>query len=278
MFATRHAALSLAAGLIGVGGAQAADLPVKAKAVEYVRVCSAYGAGFFYIPGTDTCIKIGGYFRVDTTFNGGAHGQPAWNGDIGQRNRFFDYFSDRSRMALTFDTRTATEYGVVRTFGHANFQFTTLATNTFNPNSLATNLGNNQNLLDTPGNGFVGIEFLFIQFAGFTFGKSASAYATPWQGFPSNISSFLMGGQNTDTGVPNIQYTADFGSGMSFTVGLDDPTVWDRTAISMRSARPAMPMTASKLPTSMSDFASTRPGGCSRSPLRRMRSAVPITF
>jgi len=231
MFATRHAALSLAAGLIGVGGAQAADLPVKAKAVEYVRVCSAYGAGFFYIPGTDTCIKIGGYFRVDTTFNGGAHGQPAWNGDIGQRNRFFDYFSDRSRMALTFDTRTATEYGVVRTFGHANFQFTTLATNTFNPNSLATNLGNNQNLLDTPGNGFVGIEFLFIQFAGFTFGKSASAYATPWQGFPSNISSFLMGGQNTDTGVPNIQYTADFGSGMSFTVGLDDPTVWDRTAL-----------------------------------------------
>ena len=44
-----------------MGGAQAADLPVKAKAVEYVRICSLYGAGFFYIPGTDTCIKLGGY-------------------------------------------------------------------------------------------------------------------------------------------------------------------------------------------------------------------------
>jgi porin-like protein len=229
MYATRNAVLSLAAGLLVIGGAQAADLPVKARAVEYVRVCSLYGAGFFYIPGTDTCIKIGGYFRADVTFNGGAHGQPAWSGDIGEHDRYFDYFSDRSRMALQIDTRTATEFGVVRTFGHANFQFTTLGNNTFNPNSLATNLGNNQNLLDTPGDGFVGIEYLFIQFAGFTFGKSASAYATPWQGFPSNITSFLMGGQNTDTGVPNIQYTADFGSGLSFTAGLEDPTVWDRT-------------------------------------------------
>ena len=63
--------LGSAAGLIAMSGAQAADLPVKAKAVEYVRICSLYGAGFFYIPGTDTCIKLGGYLRIDTTFNGG---------------------------------------------------------------------------------------------------------------------------------------------------------------------------------------------------------------
>ena len=68
--------LGSAAGLIAMSGAQAADLPVKAKAVEYVKVCSLYGAGFFYIPGTDTCIKLGGYLRVDTTFNGGIY-EPA---------------------------------------------------------------------------------------------------------------------------------------------------------------------------------------------------------
>ena len=44
-----------------------ADLPVKAKAVEYVKICTTYGAGFFYIPGTDTCIKLGGYLRADPT-------------------------------------------------------------------------------------------------------------------------------------------------------------------------------------------------------------------
>ena len=61
--------LGSAAGLLAMSGAQAADLPVKAKAVEYVRICSLYGAGFFYIPGTDTCIKLGGYLRVETAFN-----------------------------------------------------------------------------------------------------------------------------------------------------------------------------------------------------------------
>ncbi|WP_457492284.1 porin, partial [Tardiphaga sp. P5_C7] len=55
--------LGSAACLIAVGGVQAADLPVKAKAVEYVKICSLYGAGFYYIPGTDTCIKIGGAIR-----------------------------------------------------------------------------------------------------------------------------------------------------------------------------------------------------------------------
>src|SRR5947209_20582469 len=92
--------LSSAAGIFAIAGADAADLPVKAKAVEYVRICSAYGAGFWYIPGTDTCIKLGGYLRVDTTFNGGPQGQPAWNGDLGQQNRYRDYYSARSRMAL----------------------------------------------------------------------------------------------------------------------------------------------------------------------------------
>src|SRR3981189_2779330 len=225
--------LGSAAGLLAMSGAQAADLPVKAKAVEYVRICSLYGAGFFYIPGTDTCIKLGGYLRVDTTFNGGVHGQPAWSGDLGQHNRYADYFSSRSRMALSVDTRTATEYGVVRTFGQADFQFTTQGTNTVNPVSFpnSPSIGTSTSLLNGPGEGYVAVEFTFIQFAGFTFGKSASAYATPWQIFPGNINSNLLGGQNTDTGVNNIQYTAQFGNGVTGSIGLDDPTVWDRTAV-----------------------------------------------
>ena len=224
--------LGSAAGLVAMTGAQAADLPVKAKAVEYVRVCSLYGAGFFYIPGTDTCIKLGGYLRVDTTFNGaGVQDQPAWNGDAGQGNRYRDYMSTRSRLAFTVDTRTATEYGVVRTYGQADFQFDTLGNATYNPNSLNTNLGNNPNLLNVPGGGYTAVEFLFIQYAGFTFGKSNSAFATPWEGYPGNNSSNLLGGHDDVTAVNNIQYTAQFGNGISGTIGLDDPTVYNRTNI-----------------------------------------------
>ncbi len=224
--------LGSAAGLVAMSGAQAADLPVKAKAVEYVRVCSLYGAGFFYIPGTDTCIKLGGYLRVDTSFNGtGTQDAPAWNGDAGQQNRYRNYFVTRARNAFTIDTRTATEYGVVRTFVQADFQFDTLGNGSENPNTVQTNLGNNGNLLNSAGGGYTAVEFVFLQFAGFTFGKSASAYATPWHGYPGNNSSSLIGGHDTVTGVNNIQYTAQFGNGVSGTIGLDDPTVFNRTAI-----------------------------------------------
>ena len=128
--------LGSAAGLFAMGGAQAADLPVKAKAVEYVKICSLYGAGFFYIPGTDTCIKFGGYLRVDTSFNSSAvQNGPAYAADAGQVNRYRDYFATRSRLALTVDTRTATEYGVVRTFGQGDFQFDNFNNGTKNPSS-----------------------------------------------------------------------------------------------------------------------------------------------
>src|SRR5580693_4730861 len=218
--------------LLAVSGAQAADLPVKAKAVEYVRICSLYGAGFFYIPGTDTCIKLGGYLRVDTTFNGsGTQDAPAWNGDSGLGDRYKNFSVTRSRLALTVDTRTATEYGVVRTFGQADFQFDTLGNGSLNPNGLATNLGNNGNLLNTPSGGYTAVEMGFIQFAGFTFGRSASAFATPWEGYPGNNSASLIGGHDDVTGTNNIQYTAQFGNGVSGTIGLDDPTVYNRTAL-----------------------------------------------
>src|SRR5689334_15947768 len=175
MITARTLILGSAAGLMAVSGAQAADLPVKAKAVEYVRICSLYGAGFFYIPGTDTCIKLGGYVRIDTTFNtgAGAYGNPAYAGDAGQGNRYRDYFLSRSRMALTVDTRTATEYGVVRTFGQGDFQFQNAGTS--NPSAVAAapfvGGGINNAFLSTAGGGYVAVEMLFIQFAGFTFGK-----------------------------------------------------------------------------------------------------------
>ena len=96
------------------------------------------------------------------------------------------------------------------------------------------------NLLDTPGGGYVAVEYVFIQFAGFTFGKSSSAFATPWNGYPGNNTSFLIGGHDTVTGVNNIQYTAQFGNGVSATIGLDDPTVFNRTTV----ANLSVPLTA----------------------------------
>ena len=132
--------LGSAAGLVAMSGAQAADLPVKAKAVEYVRICSLYGAGFYYIPGTDTCIKLGGYLRVDTTFNGGIYGQPAWSGDLGQQQPLSRLLRHPFPYGADVDTRTATEYGVVRTFGQGDFQFQNFRAPTTRPLSRLSRL------------------------------------------------------------------------------------------------------------------------------------------
>jgi hypothetical protein len=195
--------LGSAAGLIAIGGAQAADLPVKAKAVEYVKICSLYGAGFYYIPGTDTCIKIGGQIRLDTTFNGGTYDTPYIQGGAGGNNLYTkDYVHTRARIGLNVDTRTATEYGVVRTFADTKFQFTQ------NGDSIA--------------GGFTETDYVFIQFAGFTIGKAVSQFDPQWALSKPTISSGMFFGSNDATGIPQLAYTASFGNGVSGTISLEN--------------------------------------------------------
>src|ERR1051326_6523325 len=78
--------LGSAAGLVAIAGAQAADLPVKAKPVQYVKICSLYGAGFYYIPGTDMCLKIGGFVRAEYGYGmNGTFGSPPNLGNVNNR-------------------------------------------------------------------------------------------------------------------------------------------------------------------------------------------------
>src|SRR4051794_24070219 len=99
--------LGSAAGLFAMSGAQAADLPLKAKAVEYVRICSLYGAGFFYIPGTDTCIKLGDYLRAEVAANTNSVYTGNTSGAGAAMNRYTNGYTWRSREDLNIDTRTA---------------------------------------------------------------------------------------------------------------------------------------------------------------------------
>lgn len=103
-----------AAGLVAVSGAHAADAVVIAEPepVEYVRVCDAYGAGFFYIPGTETCLKISGYVRYDAKA-----GDDAYKGGV--RNTW----AVKSRAALRFDARSDTELGTLRSYIETHFNY-----------------------------------------------------------------------------------------------------------------------------------------------------------
>src|SRR5882757_6697805 len=229
--------LGSAAALVAVGGAQAADLPVKAKAVEYVKVCSLYGPGFYYIPGTDTCIKLGGYLRVDVVVNANSVAGPNYNGAGGAQNRFTNGYTWRSREDLNLDTRTATEYGVVRTYFDAVFTYTT---DNYGVNSAAPGatvyspLGGGGAVApaSAPGNassgsgtaGQVGVYFAFIQFAGFTIGKAVSQFSAPWTNYPGNNFDGLVGGGGASTGVNQFTYTAQFGNGVQLALSSQDQT------------------------------------------------------
>ncbi|MCK1569021.1 porin [Bradyrhizobium sp. 173] len=223
--------LGSAAGLLAVGGAQAADLPVKAKAVEYVKICSLYGAGFYYIPGTDTCIKLGGYLRAEVAL--GTNGDYAANmtGSGAAHNRYSNYYTIRSREDLNIDTRTATEYGVVRTFFDGVFSWTTggyTGAGTTATNGATAYDGNNPagSGSGQVSGGSLGVYYAFIQFAGFTMGKAVSQFDAPWTNYPANNFDSLVGGGGTVTGVNQFTYTADFGQGITASFSAQDQVAY----------------------------------------------------
>jgi hypothetical protein len=228
--------LGSAAGLVAMSGAQAADLPVKAKAVEYVRICSLYGAGFYYIPGTDTCLKLGGYLRVDVLANTNSDAGGNTLGPGGANNRFTNGYTWRSREDLNIDTRTATEYGVVRTFADITFSWTTDSyagqgngTTLYGP--IGTTAAPNNSGSGAVAAGTVGVYYAFIQFAGFTIGKAVSQFSTPWQNYPGNNFDGLVGGGGAVTGVNQFSYTADFGNGVSGTLSAQDQVAYYQAGV-----------------------------------------------
>lgn len=72
-----------AAAIVAASSAQAADAIVAAdpEPVEYVQVCDTYGDGYFYIPGTETCLKFSGYVQwqsiIDDDADDAEHGVEA---------------------------------------------------------------------------------------------------------------------------------------------------------------------------------------------------------
>jgi len=196
--------LGSAAGIAAVAGAQAADLPSrKAAPVEYVRVCSAYGAGFFYIPGTDTCLRVGGRVRAEYTIG-------TRYGDTG------DAYGTRSRGRLNVDARTATAYGTLRTF----FRYELTVSSGF----YAGTIGGNQGII-APGqarNGQGGpgtasnLDLAFIQFGPITAGRAQSFFD-----FYANDLTFSTF-RTADSRLNLLAYTATFGSGFSATISLED--------------------------------------------------------
>jgi hypothetical protein len=193
--------LGSAAGLVAVSGTQAADLPVKAKPVQYVKICSLYGEGFFYIPGSEICLKVGGYVQADYGWNRAGSGQQHYTGANGAQDRTVNPYSSRHRAHFNFDSRTQTSYGTLRTFVTVHIENRDQGTVTVSP------------------------ARAFIQWAGFTFGHTKSYTDVPGTPGGDGFRSLHQNQNISDTGANGtnqIAYTWELGDGMTLSVGADE--------------------------------------------------------
>jgi hypothetical protein len=161
-----------------------------------VKICSLYGVGFYYIPGTDMCIKIGGWVRAEAAYGVNGSSTRVTQGDV--NNRFTNDLWYRVRGYITADARSQTEYGTVR--GYLALGISTDTTSdppqTFNANRA------------------------FVQWAGFTFGRAQSFFD-----FYSQAAVGYLGfAPNSDTGDGGwevLGYTAQLGNGFSGSLSLE---------------------------------------------------------
>jgi hypothetical protein len=226
--------LGSAAAMIAVSGAQAADaIVIEAEPMEYVKVCDMYGAGFFYIPGTEICMNINGYVRSTYTHSEttlktniyttaqsvivGTAGPavttattvvttfPTSSGFVTTGNMFVGSTVSGSantsswtvRGRLNFDVRNETEYGTLRS-------------------ELRLQGGD----ADASGDQNVAIDRALIHLAGFRLGYS-DTYWTTNHGYGAGSPAINDGFYNYDQAI-FFDYTAQLMDGVSVTVGVQD--------------------------------------------------------
>ena len=216
--------LGSAAALLAVSGARAADAVVVAEPepAEYVKICDVYGAGYFYIPGTETCLRIGGFIREDIGV-GDAGSFDGVNHVPDHMNAGDDHSSYWKQTRFTLKTWTGqeTELGTLKTYTELRFNFgnnygdfgdNSGPDGTTNPNRNGSGW--------QAGNKSYALEFAYIQLGGLRVGADESAFNT-FIGYAGNVINDTIvpyGGFQSNV----IQYYFDAGNGFSAVASLEE--------------------------------------------------------
>jgi len=203
--------LGSAAALIAVSGARAADAVTVAEPepAEYVKICDVYGAGYFYIPGTETCLRIGGYIRYDAGVGDigtldGAKTRDTLNGNV--QNTWMKNL----RFTLKTWTGQETELGTLKTYSEIRMNF--------GDKNLVTSGGNVT--YNPAANKGLTLNFAWIQLGGLRIGKDETPY-DQFIGYAGNvIQDTIIPYGIKDTNV--ISYYFDAGSGITGFASLEE--------------------------------------------------------
>lgn len=203
--------LGSAAVLFAVTAVRAADAVTisEPEPMEYVRICETYGVGFYYIPGTETCLKVSGYIRYD--IGAEAFGLndvldkrdpgPWWDQNTN------DTYDKRARFQLRLDSRAETELGTLRTYAAINFDYDTLVSESYFDGRL-TGTGSS-----------ISIEHAYLQLGGFRAGKTDSLFTT-FTGYGGGVINDDIIGYGPD-GTHQIAYGWESDSGFAVAVALE---------------------------------------------------------
>ena len=186
--------------------------------VEYVRVCDVYGTGFYYMPGTETCLRVGGYIRYDIGV--GLLGEEdvldkkdfAESGGV-TRNLNDTYYK-QARAALQLDARTQTELGTLRAYTQVNFQYTT--------DVIEDDIGTAG--IEGPfttASDAVDLEHAYIELGGFLIGKTDSFFLT-FSDFAGNVIQDDLIGYGPIDNTHTISYTFHGSNGFSAGVAVEE--------------------------------------------------------
>ena len=188
-------------------GALAADLPTV-EPVEYVRICDAFGAKFYYIPGTDTCLRVGGYVRVQS---GGVWGSNAsLTARYGVPPAEVNNYTTQARGHIDLDARTQTDFGLVRAY--IGLEMTVGGRNTTPPFSGVNSYGTAPNLAAA-----------FIQVSN-DWGTYTAGHTGSFFDFYGGVGWGFRLGEEAGTGEATLfAWTLAGGNGFSLTVSAEDP-------------------------------------------------------
>jgi porin-like protein len=198
-----------------------------------VKVCSLYGDGFYYIPGTQTCLKFGGFLRTEWDFNAGGSFTPFFATN-GLQTRAQDQLTTRARGVLTIDVREQSSFGTLRAYVAAGWQQTANDNPTL---SLPGNTVGTAGGAATPVGGNNSSTYLlraFIQYGGFTFGKTASFYDFFNTSKYSHQTEFLYR-DYAGVGVFTYGYTQLLGNGVAASIAVQDYTVFGHPVLDVSS-------------------------------------------
>jgi hypothetical protein len=213
------------AAVFAVGaGAQAADLPMV-EPVEYVRICDVFGTGYYYIPGTETCLKIGGYVRVESHW---VDGDTGWTGaPVAQLPSLYQVheghvnnWTTRVRGQINFDARTQTDIGLVRAYIAMEMTIGPGATTVGAPSVAFPNTAaSNPNYSASGPNLASAYITITNDWGTYTAGKRGSFFDF----WGSDIYGTRLGLQDGTTDTTLFAWTFAGGNGFTFTISAEDP-------------------------------------------------------